>query len=118
MGAAGVSSDATDVEVDWKAEPFVLRLKPDAEGMAVTGGGGTGGMEAKLDWSGLPDRAIGGIGVDTDEIKERVDEALDGRRVRPGLSEDGGSCSLVDDGVPGRLRIGGVDALSGTSVAV
>ena len=75
-------------------------------------------MDDIFDWSGLADMAIAGIAVAADWIKEREDEALDGRRARPGLNEDGGSCSLVEDGVPGRFRTGGVDGLSGVSVAV
>ena len=126
--ATGTSREAIE-DVDCTAAvPFCRRVKGDPDirdvGTAVAGCCGTGGIGdvSRFDISGLVESAIGGTDEDTAaaaDVKERADDdALDGRRPRPGLREDGGICSLLFDGVAGRLRIGGVDTLSGISVAV
>lgn len=73
-----------------------------------------GGEEENVDLSGLEDSAIDGtLVVAADE--RTVEDAFDGRRLRPGLRVTGGGiCSIWDDGVPARFR-DGVVALSGTA---
>lgn len=99
----GTSRDELNVVL--RAEPFGRRANPDSVvrerevGRAVTGAVGTGGMAVcRLDRSEPAERAMDGTGADTAaaaDAKERTDnDALDGRRPRPGLREDGGSCSF------------------------
>lgn len=89
-------------------------------GIAVTGGGGTGGGVETAERSGLADNAIEGsceAAVAADANERADDEALDGRRPRPGRNAGGGNPWLEEDGVEGRLRPG-VGARSGISAAV
>lgn len=99
--ATGTSRE--ELYVVLRAEPFGRRANPDSVvrevGRAVTGAVGTGGMAVcGLDRPEPVERATDGTGADTAaaaDAKERTDDdALDGRRPRPGLREDGGSCSF------------------------